>query len=169
MEFPWARDWIWAITATYTTVVLLPCLQQWPETLQSDSFFFFFFFCFLGLHLWHMEIPRLGLESVLQLLVYATATDTPDLSRVFDPHHSLRQCQILNPLSEARDQTYNLMVPSLIHFCYTTTGTPAVRFLSHCATVGTPQFIFYGCFLVVLSSLFSPCFPRTRLRRILIL
>ena len=30
------------------------------------SFFFFFFFClFLGLHLWHMEVPRLGVESAV--------------------------------------------------------------------------------------------------------
>ena len=35
----------------------------------------------------------------------------PDLSRIWDLHHSSRQCQILNPLSEARDQTRNLMVP----------------------------------------------------------
>ena len=32
--------------------------------------------------------------------------------------------QILNPLSEARDQTRNLMVPSWIHFHPTMTGTP---------------------------------------------
>ena len=34
------------------------------------------------------------------------------------------QCQILNPLSEARDWTHNLMVPSQTLFCCTTTGTP---------------------------------------------
>ena len=32
---------------------------------------------------------------------------------------------MLNPLSEARHQTHNLMVPSRIHFHCTTTGTPA--------------------------------------------
>ena len=30
------------------------------------------------------------------------------------PSHSSRQCQILNPLSEARGRTHNLMVPSRI-------------------------------------------------------
>ena len=40
----------------------------------------FFFFFFLGLCLWHMEVPRLGIESVQQLLAYAAATETPDLS-----------------------------------------------------------------------------------------
>ena len=28
------------------------------------------FFFFLGMHLWHMEVPRLGVESELQLLAY---------------------------------------------------------------------------------------------------
>ena len=39
----------------------------------------------------------------------------PDPSRVCDLHHSSQQHQILNPLSEARDQTRNLIVPSPIH------------------------------------------------------
>ena len=56
-----------------------------------------------------MEVPRLGVESELQLLAYATATAMPDQSQVCKLHHSLRQCQILNPLSEARDQAHILM------------------------------------------------------------
>ena len=35
---------------------------------------------FLGLHPWHMEVPRLGVESELCLLAYATAPGTWDLS-----------------------------------------------------------------------------------------
>ena len=42
-------------------------------------------------------------------------------------HHSSWQHRILNPLSEARDQTHNLMVPSWIHFRCTKTGTPRLR------------------------------------------
>ena len=34
----------------------------------------FFPFCFLGPHLWHMEVPRLGVEWELQLPAYTTAT-----------------------------------------------------------------------------------------------
>ena len=34
--------------------------------------------CFLGLYLWHMEAPRPGVKSELQLLAYTTATATPD-------------------------------------------------------------------------------------------
>ena len=41
----------------------------------------------LGLYLQHMEIPRLGVKSKLQLVAYTTA-----------------HCWILNLLSEARDQ-----------------------------------------------------------------
>ena len=48
-----------------------------------------------------MEVPRLGVESELQLPAYLTATATPDRSWVFDLHHSSRQHQILNPLSQA--------------------------------------------------------------------
>ena len=35
-----------------------------------------------------MDVSRLGVESELQLLPYTTATVRPDLSRVFDLHHS---------------------------------------------------------------------------------
>ena len=41
---------------------------------QASLFFFFF----LGLHPWHMEIPRLGVKLELQLQVSATATATWD-------------------------------------------------------------------------------------------
>ena len=50
----------------------------------------------------------------------------PDPSHICDLHHSSQQHWILNLLSEVRDWTFNLMVPSQIHF--------------HCATTGTPQF-----------------------------
>ena len=52
---------------------------------------------------------RLGVESELQLLAYATATATQDLNRACDLHRSSRQCSILNPPSGARDQTCILM------------------------------------------------------------
>ena len=52
-----------------------------------------------------MEVPRLGVELESQLPAYATATATQDLSFICNLHHSPWQCQILNPLSKARDQT----------------------------------------------------------------
>ena len=67
-------------------------------------FLSFFLSFFLWLYLQHMEVPRLGVEWEVQLLAYATAPETPDPSFIFNLCCSLQQCQILNPLSEARDQ-----------------------------------------------------------------
>ena len=53
--------------------------------------------------LWHMEVPRVGVELELQPPAYVTATVTPDLSGICDLYHSSWQHWILNPLSEARD------------------------------------------------------------------
>ena len=85
-----ARDQTRATTTTWATGVTLPSLTCWAtrelqkfehfnQTTLGDSgfsvvFCFCFCFCFLGLHPQHMEVPRLGVESELQLLAYATAT-----------------------------------------------------------------------------------------------
>ena len=53
-----------------------------------------FIYCFLGMHPWHMEVPRLVVELELQPLAYATATPDPW------------------PTEEARDWTHILMDPS---------------------------------------------------------
>ena len=63
-----------------------------------------------------MEVPRLGVQSELQLPAYTTATATSDLSCVCDLRHSSQQCRILNQLSKARGQTHVLMDTSQI--CY---------------------------------------------------
>ena len=70
---------------------------------------YFVCFCFLELYLQHREVPRLGVELELQLPAYAIATATQDLSCLCDLHHSSQRRGILNPLSEARDQTCILM------------------------------------------------------------
>ena len=82
-----------------------------------------FFFLLLGPHLWHLEVPRVGVTLELQLPPYATATAMQDLSHIYNPHHSSWQRQIFNPLSKARDRTCNLMVSSRICFYYATMGT----------------------------------------------
>ena len=56
-----------------------------------------------------MEVPRLGVELELKLPAYTRATAMLDPSLICDLHHSSRQRRILNPLSEARDQTCVLM------------------------------------------------------------
>jgi len=68
-----------------------------------------FFFCFLGWHLWHMEVPRLGAESELQLPAYVTPIAMQDPSCIFDLHHSSQQHHILNSLSKAKEKTCILM------------------------------------------------------------
>ena len=85
------------------------------ELQDKDVLFVFLFILFvLGLQVWHMEVPKLGVKSEPQLLAYATAIATRDLSLVFDLHHSSQQCLILKPLSESRDRTWILMDPSLL-------------------------------------------------------
>ena len=92
--------------------------------MSSSFFFLFFFFLFRAAPRAYGSVPRLGVESELQLPVYTTATATQNRSHVCDLHHSSQQRQIPNPLSENRDQTHILMDTSWIRF--------------HCATLGTP-------------------------------
>ena len=49
-------------------------------------------------------------------LIRAVATAMPDPSHLCDLHHSSWQCQILNPLSEARDPTLVLMDANRVHY-----------------------------------------------------
>ena len=63
----------------------------------------------------HMEIPRRGVESELQLMAYTTATATPDPSCLCDLRRSSWQRRILYPLSKARDPTGILTDTSWIH------------------------------------------------------
>ena len=83
------------------------------------------FFCsFLWPHPWHMEVPRRGVESELQLLAYTTVIATSDPSCI-----SLRQRQILNLLGKARDQTRILTDIMLFFTHWAITGPPSKRFL----------------------------------------
>ena len=79
------------------------CHFLWINKLFFLSFFFF------RPHLRHMEVPRLWVEPELLLWGYTTATTTPYLSHICDLSCSLCQHQILNPLSQARDQTHILL------------------------------------------------------------
>ena len=89
------------------------------------------FFCLLELQVWHMEVPRLGMELEPQLLAYATATATWDLSHVCELYHSSQQCWITDPRSETRDGTCILMATTQNRFCWATTGTPSSNFFFH--------------------------------------
>ena len=78
---------------------------------------YIYIFFFLGLHMQHMKVPRLGVESELQLLAYTTAIATWDMSHICDLHHSSWQHQIPDAMSEARDRTCILVDMSWLHFC----------------------------------------------------
>ena len=80
------------------------------HSLSTCIFFFFLFFCFLGLHLQHMKVPRLGVELELKLPAYAAATAMLDPSSICNLRCSLQQHWILNPLSKARGEPVSSLI-----------------------------------------------------------
>ena len=58
-------------------------------------------------------VPRLGVK--MEQPTYAIATAMQDPSHICNLHHSSQRCQILNPLSEARDHIHVLMATSQVH------------------------------------------------------
>ena len=127
------------------------------EVLLFQVFFVcLFVFVFLGLHLWHMDIPWLGVRLELHLPAYTTTTPIPNLSWVCDLYHSSRQCQILNPLSEARDRTHILLDTIWV---WSTTGTPTVsvlnfKFWIHFSGIREIYFHSSACGFPIFSALF---------------
>ena len=78
-----------------------------PMLYNNNYYYYYLFIYFLLFRAAPMAygVSRLGVESELQLPAYTTATATPDTSHVCNLHHSSWQHQILNPLTEAKDQT----------------------------------------------------------------
>ena len=96
---PWG--WLWARNLkqkSSNTVALV--------LIHSSFFFFFFFFFYLGLQLWPMKVPRLGVKSEQQ--AYTTAMQ--DWSHICH----LQQHWILKSLSKARHQICILMDTSWV-------------------------------------------------------
>ena len=105
-----------------------------------------------------MEIPRLGVESELQLPANSTATATWDLSFVCNLHHSSRQRQIPDPLSEARYRTCILTDTSRICFHCAMTETP---WFSTFAFIFTSNYlrVFFGLRLTLALTTSQGMFP----------
>ena len=64
-----------------------PTNSAYPAFPRLSFYFYLFIYLFLGMHLQHMEIPRLGVKSELQLQAYTTATAMLDLSHICDLHY----------------------------------------------------------------------------------
>ena len=99
------------VTEKYRSILnLLNSIQPYPRCL---------FFCFVLFVLLFRAIPaacgssQARVESELQLP--ATATAVWDPSHFCNLYHNSWQCQILNPVSNARDQTHILMDTTQVH------------------------------------------------------
>ena len=132
-------SFIWFIQClTLINICMLnqPCIPRinptlsWWDFNMLLGFWLVVLFFFLGMHPQYMEVPRLGVKPELQPPAYTIDTSTPDPSHICDLHHSLWQCQILNPLSKARDWTFILMDARQIHFHWAMTGTSVAGFNS---------------------------------------
>ena len=105
----------WWHSKTTSDVILWPTLIIKFSRHHSMNLITIIFFFLLGLHQWHIEVARLGVELDLQLPVYATATATArDPSLICDLHQSSQQRLILNRLKQGRDRTCILMHTNLI-------------------------------------------------------
>ena len=96
----------------------------WPLGCAFLFYFVFLFFCFFGLFRdASTACGRFQVRGQIRAAaaIYVTATITWDLSCIC---HSSWQCQFLNPLSKARDQTCILMDTSCVCYHWATTGTP---------------------------------------------
>ena len=95
----------------------------------------FFFFFFLGLHPWRMEVPRLGVESELQLLAYSYTRSKPCLRPI------PQLTAILDPQPTEWGQGSNLRPhdASQIRFLWATAGTPTSgKFLTPFSSYSLP-------------------------------
>ena len=91
----------------------------------SHTDIYMFIFCFLGLHPSHVEVPRLEVESELQVPAYAIATAAQDPSHVCD-------------LTATLWSLTHWARPGMEH----TSSWILVRFITCWATMGTPHICF---------------------------
>ena len=120
---------------TYSSISYYLALFIWGDVLEKDcraanlvfnlpylprvSLFYFLSF-FLELHLRHVEIPRLGVKSELQLLAYTTATATlagsltTERVQGLNPHPLGYQLGSLS-LSHNRNSRFPLFNRALVH------------------------------------------------------
>ena len=81
---------------------------------KDDLKYYVDFFFFLGPHLRHMGVPRLGVQLDSRRTTLQPERATWDPSHDCDLHHSSLQHWILKPLGKATDQTRLLMDTSRV-------------------------------------------------------
>ena len=134
------------------TLSIRPKPQQWqyqilnPLSLQGTLSIDFFFLVFFRAMPVAYGRSQAGVKLELQLPAYATTTAMPDLNCICDLDHRSQQHWILNPLSEARDQTRNLVVPSQDSFLLRHDGN---SLFSH----------FVACFFLLCRRFLVSCSP----------
>ena len=109
----------------YWTSSWTPTKRSTPSQGISLRKFLSFFLCFLRLYPWHggsQARDQTGAGAVDLYHSHSNARSEPNLWPT--PQLKATPVKILNPLSEARDWTQNLVVPSWIRFHCTTMGTP---------------------------------------------
>ena len=104
---------------------LKPDLSFW----HFSSHLFFCLFLFMAAPTAYGNSQASGLIGAAAASLHHSHT-MPDPSHMCNLHHSSQQCQILNPLSRARDQTCLLMDTIWFHYCWATMGTHLLQFLT---------------------------------------
>ena len=112
-----SNDWVYSVSLGLCSTV--DTLFQFIFKFLNLKNFLFYLFVLLGPRPLHLQVPRLGVKSELQLsaTATATATATQDPSLICDLHCSSWQCWILDLLSEARGPTHNPIDTSWAHYC----------------------------------------------------
>ena len=130
------RFWMWKKNKAYYVVCLSDDFGQnqsdmityikkqrllWKIFNSNHNFFFFLFFSFfLGSHLRHMEVPRLGVK---------VGAATAGLHHSHSNTRSELHLQSTPQLMATPDITWVLMDNSQVHYCWATTGTPQFHFM----------------------------------------
>ena len=124
MTFPFLKRPSRLLPANLCTCAISLFARPFPSSLNSSSCFIHLFMC-------------LFIHSFIQCLFRAVpmaygSSQARGSNRSWScwPTPQPQQRRILNPLSEARNQTRNLMVPSQIHLCCTTTELQSSSFKS---------------------------------------
>ena len=102
--------------------------------IQSDSgsqvsafiylFLIFFLILFLGPNLWHMEVPRLGLEPELQLLASTTPQPQQGQIQAASATYISAYGKAGSLIGKFKNQTHIFTDIGRIYFHFATMGTP---------------------------------------------